>query len=32
MPSLDFTEQAGKNKREETQNEEQESLYFLQNI
>jgi len=29
MPSLDLTEQARDNKREETQNEQQESLYFL---
>lgn len=32
MPSLGLTEQAGNNKREESQNEEQESLYILQNI
>jgi hypothetical protein len=32
MSSLDLTEEAGNNRREETQNEEQESLYFLQNI
>lgn len=32
MSSLDLTDEAGNNRREETQNEEQESLYFLQNI
>ena len=32
MSSLDLTEKAGNNKQEETQNEEQESLYFLRNI
>jgi len=32
MSSLDITEEAGNNRREETQNEEQKNLYFLQNI
>jgi hypothetical protein len=32
MSSLDLTEAAGNNRREETQNEEQESSYFLQNF
>jgi hypothetical protein len=32
MSSLDLTDKAGNNRREETQNEEQESLYFLKNI
>jgi hypothetical protein len=30
--SLDLTNEAGNNRREETQNEEQEILYVLQNV